>query len=51
MNITDHDAVVECARQIADAIGRRDVSDWFIRDADAWRIRVAVDLPSPESAG
>ncbi len=128
MNMTDHDAVAECARLIADAIGRRDVNtlrsllspdfthrtpggdavealaflraieqipgeilsvtlerltvdvsgpaalvtgvqraevrvdgrviedrrgfvDWFIKEADAWRIRVAVDLPSAEGAG
>jgi len=28
---------------------RRGFVDWFVRDASAWRIQAAVDLPAPNS--
>jgi hypothetical protein len=30
---------------------RRGFVDWFVKSGDAWRIRVAVDLPAPSDAG
>jgi ketosteroid isomerase-like protein len=30
---------------------RRGFVDWFVKNGDTWRIRVAVDLPAPPPAG
>jgi len=30
---------------------RRGFVDWFVKTGDTWRIRVAVDLPAPSTAG
>jgi ketosteroid isomerase-like protein len=53
IDVTEHGALatgiqhaqVRIDGQVAD--DRRAFVDWFVKEADGWRLRVAVDLPAP----
>jgi ketosteroid isomerase-like protein len=42
-----HARVVVDGKEVDD---RRAFVDWFVKEAGAWRIRTAVDVPAPEPA-